>query len=176
AFGAAFGGWAGEALGLPFALGLSGLLCAAGGLATRHLSLDPAPTPPAPADPVAPPRPEPADPALAPLLATGSHRVLEAVRYRIAPEDRTAFLAAMAEARFVRQRCGALAWRLWEDVAHPDRWVELWVVDNWAEHLREAERLTEPDRAILGRAAALHRGEGPPEVARYLDVVPDASR
>ncbi|WP_237217491.1 MFS transporter, partial [Falsiroseomonas oryziterrae] len=40
AFGAAFGGWAGEALGLPFALGLSGLLCAAGGLATRHLSLD----------------------------------------------------------------------------------------------------------------------------------------
>jgi len=176
AFGSAFGGWAGEALGLPLALGLSGALCAAGGLATHRLSLDPAPAPPPPAVTVPPPRPDPADPALAPLLALESNRVLEAVRYSVAPEDRAAFLAVMAEARFVRLRCGAVVWRLWEDVAHPERWVELWVVDNWTEHLREAERLTEADRAVLARAAALHRGDGPPEAARYLDVMPDLHR
>jgi hypothetical protein len=57
-------------------------------------------------------------------------------------------------------------------VAHPERWVELWAVASWTEHLREEQRLTEADRAALSRAAALHRGEAPPEAARYLNVQP----
>jgi hypothetical protein len=46
------------------------------------------------------------------------------------------------------------------------------VVASWTEHLREAARMSEADRAALARAAALHRGGGPPEAARYLNVVP----
>ncbi len=98
--------------------------------------------------------------------------MLEVVRYRIDPADRAAFLRAMAELRGARLRAGAVLWRLYEDVAHPERWVELWAVPSWIEHLREADRMTPEDRATLAHAAALHRGDGPPEAARYLNVLP----
>jgi MFS family permease len=173
ALGAAIGGWAGEALGLPWALGLAGVFIAAGGLITQRHAIEPSAAAPAPTPPVAAPRPEPADPALATLLATERNSVLEVVRYQVDPAQRAAFLAVMADARRVRLRTGARGWRLYEDIAHPERWVELWVVENWTAHLREEGRLTDEDRAILARAVALHVGAGPPEAARYLNVVPD---
>ena len=98
--------------------------------------------------------------------------MLEVVRYRIDPDRRREFLAAMREAKRVRQRAGALTWRLYEDVAHPERWVELWAMESWTEHLREEARLTEEDRAVLGRAAAFQQGDEPPEAARFLNVPP----
>jgi quinol monooxygenase YgiN len=105
-------------------------------------------------------------------LAGSTGRVLEAVRYCIDPADRARFLAAMAECRGVRFRSGALAWQLYEDIAHPERWAEFWVVESWTDHLREADRLTDYDRAALARAAALHRADTPPEAGRYLNVAP----
>jgi hypothetical protein len=98
--------------------------------------------------------------------------VLEVVRYTVDPADRAAFLAAMREARRVRLRCGAVAWRLLEDVAHPERWIELWAVESWTEHLREAGRLDAADRGVLARAAAFQVGDDAPEAARYLTVQP----
>jgi len=172
ATGAALGGWAGEALGLGLALGTAGTICALGALAVRHLRIEP----PAPVESAPPaalvPAPEPADAALRGALNEKSGQVLEVVRYQIAPADRDAFLAAMAECRQVRLRSGALGWRLFEDIAHAERWVELWAVESWTDHLREAERLTDWDRAALARAAALHQGSAPPEAARYLNIVP----
>ena len=78
----------------------------------------------------------------------------------------------MREVRRVRLRGGAALWRLYEDVADPDRWVELWAVDSWHEHLREQSRLSEADRFVLARAAALHAGDEPAEAARFLNVQP----
>jgi hypothetical protein len=104
------------------------------------------------------------------LLHDRSGRVLELVRYCVDPVDRDAFLAVMAEVRRVRLRSGALAWRLYEDIAHPGSLAEIWAMGSWTEHLREVTRLEEADRATLARAAALHRGDGPPEAARYLNV------
>ncbi|MFC7739244.1 MFS transporter [Roseomonas sp. GCM10028921] len=106
------------------------------------------------------------------LLHDDSGRVLEAVHYQIDPADRAAFLAAMKEVREVRLRAGAAGWRLYEDVAEPDRWTELWAVESWTEHLRHSTRLDEADRWALARAAALHRGDGPPGVSRHLNVEP----
>jgi predicted MFS family arabinose efflux permease len=173
AFGAVLWGWAGARLGLPTALGLCAGLgaaaaspCAPGG-STAAATATAAPPPAVP-----PPRPEAPAAELAELLHDRSGQVLEAVRYRLDPADRAAFLAAMAEVRRVRLRSGAVVWRLYEDVAHPERWTEFWVVASWTEHLREAARMSEEDRAALARAAALHRGGGPPEAARYLNVVP----
>jgi hypothetical protein len=120
------------------------------------------------------PEPTPEAPAaeLRGVLDERSGRILEVVRYCIDPAEREAFLAAMQEVRRVRLRSGAVSWRLYEDVAHPERWVELWAVESWTEHLREEARRTEWDRAALARAAALHRAEDPPEAARFLNVVP----
>ncbi|MGK7865509.1 MFS transporter [Falsiroseomonas sp. E2-1-a4] len=174
--GAGFGGYGGEALGIGAALGLSGVLCAGGGLLVRRYAIEPpaaetaTPAPDAPAPSV--PTPEPAAPSLARLLTDESGQVLEVVRYQIAPENRVAFLNAMAACRQVRLRSGAQGWRLYEDVAHPERWVELWLMDSWTEHLREEGRMTEWDRSVLARAAALHAGPGGPEASRYLNVMP----
>ena len=118
------------------------------------------------------PRPEAPAAELVDLLHDRSGRVLELVRYRVNPAERDAFLTVMAEVRRVRLRSGALAWRLYEDVAHPERFVEIWVMESWTEHLREVTRLDESDRATLARAAALHHGTEAPEAARYLNVVP----
>jgi MFS family permease len=169
ALGTATGGWLGEVLGMPMALGLAGLAGGACAFAVRRLPIEATGAPAAVAGAAAP-RPEPADPALTPLLGDERHQVLEVVRYSIAPADRRDFLAAMEECRRVRLRCGALGWRLFEDVAHPQRWVELWLMESWMAHLREDGRLTEADRAALARAAAFQQDGTAPEAARYLNV------
>lgn len=175
AVGSALAGWAGGAFGVAPALGALALGGAAAAFAVRRWRLDPPPPLPAAAAGAAPPRPDPPAASLRELLAAAeeSGRVLEVVRYRIDPARRAAFLEAMREVRRVRQRAGAVRWRLLEDVAEPDRWIELWAVESWAAHLREETRLTEEDRAALARAAALHQqGEAPPEAARFLSVEP----
>jgi MFS family permease len=168
ALGAALAGVLAARLGVPMTLCLFAAAALAAALLVRNWTLDgQART----AGPVLPPvRPEPAAAELGDLLREDGHRVLEAVRYHIRPEDRGRFLAVMEEVRRVRLRGGAMSWRLYEDVAHPERWVELWAIESWEEHLREAGRLTEDDLASLSRARAFHAGEAPPEAARYVNV------
>ena len=163
ALGSALAGWVGARFGVRPALGAASVGGVVGPrgppLAARRLRR---PRSRRRGTPRAPPRRRcrsrsPGGRAAAACLASVPGRVLEVVRYRIDPAERTAFLAAMQEVRRVRLRSGAVTWRLYEDVAHPERWVELWTVENWTEHLREAHALTEGDRAALARAAALHR-------------------
>ncbi len=169
AAGSTLAGLAGSVVGIPAALAGFGAMGAAGAFLVRRLPLELlAPAPP-PAD-ILNPAPEAPSPELASLLAQGSGRVLEAVRYAVGPADRAAFLDAMREVRGVRLRAGALTWRLYEDVAHPERFVELWAVGSWTEHLREESRMTEQDSHALVRATALHEGADPPQAVRYLNL------
>ncbi|CAA9283139.1 MAG: Uncharacterized MFS-type transporter [uncultured Acetobacteraceae bacterium] len=174
AFGAALAGWLGARFGVAPALAAASVGGIALSLLVRPWRLDPAATPAAREGdtPAAVPMPEAPAAELEKLLGERSGRVLEVVRYCIDPVDRAAFLDAMQEVRRVRLRSGALTWRLYEDVAHPERWAEFWAVENWTEHLREANRLTENDVEALARAAALHRADAPPEASRYLNVPP----
>ncbi|MFC7474741.1 MFS transporter [Dankookia sp. GCM10030260] len=174
ALGSALAGWVGGRFGVPLALGAAAGLGAVAAVAVRGWRIDSVALAPGPATaaPAPEPTPEAPDPALRALLGEDSGRVLEVVRYAVDPARRDAFLAAMQEVRRVRLRSGAATWRLYEDVAHPERWVELWTVESWTEHLREEARRTDWDRAALARAAALHQGAEPPEAARFLNVVP----
>jgi len=171
AAGSALAGWLGAVLGLPLALGLFGVGAIVSGVAVRGFTLEGNATA---APPPAGPLPQPEAPAaeLGPALRGESGRVLEVVRYTVRAAEREAFLAAMEEARRVRLRSGAIVWRLYEDVAHPERFVELWAVESWAEHLRERQRLQPGDVAALAEAARFHAGAAPPEAARYLAVRP----
>ena len=166
--GAVLWGWAGSHFGIAPALLLAAATCAAAAFGVRRWSIDAAPTAEAPS--VAIPRPEAPAAELRHILAEDRGRVLEVVRYTVDPADRAAFLATMREVRRVRLRSGAIAWRLLEDVAHPERWIELWSVESWTEHLREADRLDVADRAAIARAAAFQSGDRPIEAARYLTV------
>jgi MFS family permease len=175
AFGAMAWGWVGAVLGLPVALGLCAGLSAIVAVSVRRWQLDgtgPAAGSRVARSAVSLPRPEAPAAELTDLLHDRSGRVLELVRYRVNPAERDAFFTVMAEVRQVRLRSGALAWRLYEDIAHPERFAEIWVVGSWTEHLREVTRLDEADHATLARAAALHHSAEAPEAARYLNVVP----
>ncbi len=172
AVGSVLAGWLGDRIGVAATLGVLAAGAAGAAFLVRRWRLD-GPAPAAAAAVTVPlPRPQAPAAALTEVLAEDSGRVLEVVRYRIHPDRRAEFLTVMREVRRVRLRGGALTWRLYEDVAEPERWVELWAVESWEDHLREQARLTEEDRATLARAAALHAGEEPAEAARFLNVAP----
>ena len=172
--GTLFWGWLGTRVGLETAM-----LAAAGtGLAlaivARRFNIDREPAAALAAD-TKPPAPEAVDPDLVHTMGHARGRVQESQHYRINDADRTRFLAVMVELRNVRGRAGAIEWQLYEDIAHHDAWVEVWTVESWSDHLREASRMGEADRAVVARAMALHKG-APIPPSRYLAIAPQAGR
>jgi hypothetical protein len=71
--------------------------------------------------------------------------VLVLIEYRIAPEQARAFVRTMRALRLVRLRDGAFRWGLFGDTANLGRYIETFVVESWAEHLRQHERMTVVD-------------------------------
>jgi MFS family permease len=114
--------------------------------------------------------PEAPAPELVALLRDTRGRVMETVHYRVALEQRGEFLMLMREARQVRGRAGALFWQLYEDVAHPDGWLEVWSMENWTDHLREVMRLSPEDKQSLARLSVFQVATERPQ--RYLAVDP----
>ncbi|HYZ63172.1 MAG TPA: MFS transporter [Acetobacteraceae bacterium] len=169
AFGSMMWGGVGDKLGLQPAMLIAAILAALLAVAVRGYGLDSAATTPAPAP--SPPEPEAPAPELASQLPGSRGRILETMRYHVAPRDRAAFLEAMAEVQHVRGRAGAMDWRLYEDVAHPEGWLEVWSMQNWTDHLREAIRLSEEDKRALA-AVGCFRAEDAPLPCRYLAVDP----
>jgi hypothetical protein len=68
----------------------------------------------------------------------------------------------------IRRRDGAIQWGLFHDLSDPGRFVETAVVESWAEHKRQFERVTNADRAIEERARAFHIGNEPPKVSQMI--------
>jgi len=92
--------------------------------------------------------------------------VLVTVDYTIAPEREAAFLEAMDHLRQSRRRTGATRWELYRDGDRPDRFIELFSVPSWEEHMRQHEgRLTAADREVEEAALAL---SDPPARAEHL--------
>jgi len=94
--------------------------------------------------------------------------ILVQVEYRIDPQRGEDFLRAMSEMRRIRQRGGAIRWGLFRDSADPQRYVESFVFESWAEHLRQHERVTVEDREVEERAQSFHLGPQPPIVTHFI--------
>jgi MFS family permease len=93
--------------------------------------------------------------------------VLVSLTYSVAPDRADAFLTAMEQVRHSRQRTGAMRWGLYQDGEDPRRFVEVYLVPSWLEHLRQhSDRLTGADQAIEQEAVAL--ADGMPEVAHLF--------
>jgi MFS family permease len=170
--GTFFWGWVGTQVGLSSALliaaGVGTLIAAiARSFRLEATEAQSGPTPPQSTTPT-----ESIAPALVPVLSVTRDRVMETQHYHVAPDDKEAFLAAMVELRDVRGRAGAILWNLGEDISDPNHWVELWWMESWTDHLREAGRLSDGDRAALARAMAFHTGAEPIRQRRYLMVNP----
>jgi len=169
AVGSLLWGYTGSVLGLPVAMATAAATGAVLAFAVRGYSIDHAGTG-APYTAVVA-APEAPDAELADDLPTTRGRILESMRYHVRPGDRGTFLAAMAEVQHVRGRAGVLFWRLYEDVAHPEAWIELWAVQSWTDHLREQDRLSDHDRRMLAAVTRFH-DRGQPTPRRYIAVNP----
>jgi MFS family permease len=92
--------------------------------------------------------------------------VLVSVEFIVTPEREVAFLEAMDHLRQSRRRTGATRWELYRDGDRPDRFIEIFSVPSWEEHLRQhGGRLTATDREV--EEAALGFSD-PPARAQHL--------
>jgi MFS family permease len=71
--------------------------------------------------------------------------VLITVEYRVDPQHTAPFVKAMHRLRLQRLRTGAFQWGLYNDIADPTRYVETFISESWAEHLRQHARGTVGD-------------------------------
>jgi MFS family permease len=94
--------------------------------------------------------------------------VLVTVEYLIDPERADEFADAMREFERILRRNGATRWGLFADPARPGRYLETFLVESWAEHLRQHARVTNEDRAVNDRVRSFHTGDAPPVVTHLV--------
>src|SRR3974390_1867802 len=99
------------------------------------------------------------EPVLAAAVAVDSGPVLVTVEYRVDDANREHFLRALAALARERKRDGAYDWGIFEDTAEVGRFLETFLVESWAEHLRQHQRVTKADRLIQKRVRHFLRSE-----------------
>ena len=96
--------------------------------------------------------------------------VLVTIEYRIDPHHAGDFAAAMQDLGVVRRRDGAMYWELFRDGADPRRYMEIFLTESWAEHLRQHTRFIIADRALEQRVRSFHVGDGPVVVSHFISA------
>lgn len=94
--------------------------------------------------------------------------VLVTVEYFVNPVRAPEFMDAMERLRRVRLRDGAIRWEIFVDSNDPTRFMELFVVDSWMEHLRQHERITVEDRKVEDLVRSFHLIDAPPRITHLL--------
>jgi hypothetical protein len=84
-----------------------------------------------------------------------------------------AFLKAINGYGRIRRRDGGYRWGIYRDMENPDLYLETFLVDSWAEHLRQHERSTRADREVTEQVQSYTRGE---PTVRHLAYVTDAPK
>ena len=99
--------------------------------------------------------------------------VLVTVEYQLATEnEREALLSALERLSHERRRDGAYDWGVFEDSAEKLRFLEIFLVESWLEHLRQHERVTNADRVLQERIH--HLLVRMPEVRHFIAPLPEA--
>jgi MFS family permease len=94
--------------------------------------------------------------------------VLVTIEYDVIPEQTSAFLESMRKYGRVRRRDGASRWGVYKDLEVENRYVETFIVNSWAEHLRQHERVTQADRELEDRLSTYTRT--PPRVRHLVSA------
>jgi MFS family permease len=77
--------------------------------------------------------------------------VLVTVEYQVVREREAEFVQAMNEYARIRRRDGGYRWGIFRDTETANRFLETFLVNSWAEHLRQHERQTQSDEALEQR-------------------------
>ena len=115
------------------------------------------------------------DPVVAEALAAEAGPVLVTVEYTLEPSQRATFAAALRRlVRPIRRRDGAVFWELFVDAANPHRCVECYLVESWAEHLRQHGRTTQADREVEDALRTFYTGRE--RVTHFVALQPPRPR
>ncbi|MBS7540920.1 MFS transporter [Ancylobacter lacus] len=170
------GAMAGGSIGWGFVaqeIGLAATLLAAAGLVLTGLAVHRVALPTGEAD-LTPSKHWP-EPMLADPVEGDRGPVLILIEYRVSRADRAAFLAVLERLSQSRRRDGAYAWGVDEDAAEPEIIVEWFMVESWAEHLRQHRRVSHADADVQQAVRRFHLLEEGPKV-RHLLAIPPGSR
>ncbi|HZW97112.1 MAG TPA: MFS transporter [Candidatus Eremiobacteraceae bacterium] len=77
--------------------------------------------------------------------------VLVTVEYFVIAERNAEFIESIHEYARIRRRDGAYRWGVFRDTEVAERYLEIFLVHSWAEHLRQHERITQADRDLEQR-------------------------
>jgi MFS family permease len=110
------------------------------------------------------------DLAIAVLPLPDDGPVLIQLEYRIAPENRKAFLRAIHAVEPIRRRNGATSWRVFRDLGEDGLFVERFVIASWAEYVRLRTRMTMADRKLQDHVEQLQQPDVPIRVSRLIGM------
>jgi len=96
--------------------------------------------------------------------------VLISVEYVIDSTKAKEFADACVLLGSQRRRDGAYQWHLFCDLAEPTRYLETFMVESWAEHVRQHERVIVSDRIAEQKVDSYHIGERPRKVRHMLSA------
>ena len=85
--------------------------------------------------------------------------ILVTLEYTVIEDQDSKFLSAMRHYGRVRRRDGAYQWGIYRDIEVAHRFVEVFLVHSWAEHLRQHVRQTKADRELEQRVYSYVAGE-----------------
>ena len=106
--------------------------------------------------------------AVTPNLDDGP--VLIQFEYQVEPAHQTAFLAAMDAVGSARRRSGASNWGVFRDLSDAERIVERYVIESWADYLRQRERMTKADKHRHEEAVKFQVEGVPIRLTRLISV------
>ncbi len=98
--------------------------------------------------------------------------VLILIEYQVEKQNRAEFLKAINDLAHERRRDGAYGWGVTEDAADGQKIVEWFMVESWAEHLRQHKRVSNADADLQGKVLAYHSGSERPVVRHFLTINP----
>ncbi|SDP06146.1 Predicted arabinose efflux permease, MFS family [Ralstonia sp. 25mfcol4.1] len=117
------------------------------------------------------------EPEMADDIAHDRGPVMILIEYCIPAANREAFLRAVHHLSEERLRDGAFNWGVMEDPANPELLTEWFLVESWAEHLRQHRRVPNADADLQRDVARFHVASEPPRVRHLLGVgLPGATR
>jgi MFS family permease/quinol monooxygenase YgiN len=97
------------------------------------------------------------DPVVSAKPSLEAGPIMVQVEYTVEPPNADAFRSATAELGRSRRRDGAMQWWLFQDTADPSRFVETWIEETWADHLRNHERVSVAHKDVEQRVRDLTR-------------------
>ena len=95
--------------------------------------------------------------------------VLVTIEYSVVSGQETEFVKAIRQYGRIRRRDGAYRWGIYRDTEVANRFVEIFLVYSWAEHLRQHQRQTKADREVEKQVFVYVAGEPKVQHLLYAD-------